>query len=131
MKIHEPPMTFKSADAASEWDAGLAKNDDDYGRAVYVYASEWATLMEREIPEKGSLSDLKPERIRALCHDADDEGITGFMYGCAMAMLAAWWVHGEELRQWHNLDTQIGTEGEAANASGGVLNPALLNIETT
>jgi len=33
-----------------------------------------------------------------------------------------------ELRQWHNLKTQIKDEGEKANASGGVLNPALLTI---
>jgi len=32
------------------------------------------------------------------------------------------------LRKWHNIKTQIGNEGEKANASGGVLNPALLNI---
>ncbi|MDA8315367.1 MAG: hypothetical protein M0010_09365 [Actinomycetota bacterium] len=46
--------------------------------------------------------------------------------GAAVSVLASCWVHGEELRRWHNLDTQIGTEGEKANASGGVLNPALL-----
>ena len=43
-------------------------------------------------------------------------------------MLAQCWVHGEALRRWHNRDTQIGTEGDKANESGGVLNPALLTI---
>jgi hypothetical protein len=63
-------------------------------------------------------------------HDADVAGITGFMYGAAVAVLADCWEHGEELRRWHNLDSQIGNEGEKANESGSVLNPALLNIDT-
>ena len=61
-------------------------------------------------------------------HEADTEGITGFMYGCAVGALARFWVHGEALRKWHNLKTQLGHEGEKANETGGVLNPALLNI---
>lgn len=61
-------------------------------------------------------------------YSSHTEGITGFMYGCAVSALAHFWAHGEALRRWHNLDTQIGTEGEKANESGGVLNPALLNI---
>lgn len=65
---------------------------------------------------------------KAASHEADVEAITGFMYGCAVSILAKAWKHGDELRRWHNLDTQIGTEGEAANASGGTLNPALLTI---
>lgn len=36
--------------------------------------------------------------------------------------------HGEELRRWHNLDTQIGDEGEKANKGKGVLNPAIMKI---
>ena len=50
------------------------------------------------------------------------------MYGWAVAQIARVWAHGEALRRWHNLDTQIGNEGERANASGGTLNPALLNV---
>ena len=34
----------------------------------------------------------------------------------------------ERLRKWHNIDTQLGTEGEEANTGNGVLNPALLSI---
>jgi hypothetical protein len=68
------------------------------------------------------------EHASACSQAADDEGITGFMYGCAVGCLARAWVYGEALRRWHNKDTQIGTEGDKANASGGVLNPALLNI---
>ncbi len=59
---------------------------------------------------------------------ADIEGITGFMYGCAVSTLAVCWIHGEALRRWHNKDMQIGTEGDKANETGGVLNPALLSV---
>lgn len=59
---------------------------------------------------------------------ADTDGITGFMYGAAVSALAHFWVYGEELRRWHNKDVQIGNEGDIANETGGVLNPALLTI---
>jgi hypothetical protein len=55
--------------------------------------------------------------------------LIGFMYGVAVSMLAQCWKYGEQLRRWHNLDTQIEHEGERANAEGGTLNPALLNIQ--
>ena len=61
-------------------------------------------------------------------HSADTDGITGFMYGAAVSTLASSWKHGERLRCWHNLDTQLGNEGKRANESGGTLNPAILNI---
>lgn len=59
---------------------------------------------------------------------ANTDGITGFMYGCAVSGLAKFWKHGEQLRRWHNKDSQLGTEGDEANESGGVLNPAILTI---
>ena len=61
-------------------------------------------------------------------YEADIDGITGFMYGAAVSILSQCWKHGEELRRWHNLSTQIKDEGEKANDSGGVLNPAVLSI---
>lgn len=123
MKIHDPPMTF-APNMEPEWAAGLEKNSDPYGGAVYRYASEWATRMEAAIASGATVVECAKDAS----HEADDEGITGFMYGCAVSMLSRWWVHGEALRRWHNLDCQLGTEGEKANESGGVLNPALLNI---
>ena len=80
--------------------------------------------MEEGIGDGKKLEDI----AQATSHEADTEGITGFMYGCAVSLLSQAWKHGEELRRWHNLDTQIKDEGEKANESGGVLNPALLNI---
>ena len=54
------------------------------------------------------------ERLAAIaseCSYLADSGITGFMYGAAVSTLARVWIHGEALRLWHNLKTQIGDEG--------------------
>lgn len=115
----------------ADWDLGLKNNQDSYGAAIYRYAVAWADLMEKRIDSLSLESPSSPD-IGAIAkqasHDADTEGITGFMYGAAVSILSHAWIHGEALRRWHNLDTQLGTEGEKANDSGGVLNPALLNI---
>ena len=108
------------------WQAGVDANQDPYGAAGFRFAARWANFMEREMAAGKKLDDI----AEATSHEADDDGITGFMYGCAVGVLSKVWTHGEELRRWHNTDTQIGTEGDKANESGGVLNPALLNIKT-
>lgn len=100
------------------------KNDDSYGRTCFIYAEKWAELMEEAIESGQELKDIAED----LSYKANEEGITGFMYGVAVSILSFAWIHGEELRKWHNLDSQIGNEGEKANESGGVLNPALLSI---
>jgi len=112
-------MKIRDAEA---WKLGLANNQDPYGAAVYQYAETWANLMEARMAEGATLADI----AQSTSHEADTGGITGFMYGCAVATLAHCWEHGEELRRWHNLDTQVGNEGERANDAGTVLNPALL-----
>lgn len=116
--------TFSIKDAEF-WKKGLANNRDPYGFGVYRFAARWAHIMECEMGAGKKLQDA----AKAASHEADDEGITGFMYGCAVSVLSHVWEHGEELRRWHNLDTQIGSEGERANKDGGILNPALLRIE--
>jgi hypothetical protein len=105
-----------------------AKNDDPYGRACFLYAEAWADEMEKAVAAGRSVEDVAD----SLSHEVDRRpgfGITGFMYGMAVSILAKCWIHGETLRRWHNLKTQIGTEGEAANERGSVLNPALINVE--
>ena len=108
----------------AEWARGLENNTDPYGAAIYQYAERWADLMEARMAAGEALEAC----VKETSHQADAEGITGFMYGAAVATLSWAWEHGEELRKWHNIDTQIGAEGEAANESGGVLNPAILNL---
>jgi hypothetical protein len=116
-----PPIELRDEQL---WKESLAKNQDPYGAGVYRYAETWARMMQKRVAEGESVAFA----AQATRFVADKEGITGFMYGCAVSILAACWVHGEELRRWHNLDSQIGNEGEKANESGGVLNPAVLNI---
>lgn len=102
-----------------------AKNSDPYGGACVEFGEAWADLMEERMARGAAVEQIAD----VTSHEADKKfGITGFMYGCAVSALSHFWIHGEQLRQWHNLDTQIGTEGEEANRTGGVLNPAILKI---
>ncbi len=75
-----------------------AKNTDGYGSGVFRYAEKWANMMEEAIENGAKLEDV----AQKLSHDADTEGITGFMYGCAVSILSQCWVYGEELKVWHN-----------------------------
>lgn len=106
------------------WKKFVANNQDGYGGRVVRYAEEWARLMQTRLANGETI----PECAEELSRMADDDGITGYMYGCAVSVLAKAWKHGEALRRWHNKETQIGTEGDRANETGGVLNPALLSI---
>jgi hypothetical protein len=116
-------ISMSVADRAA-WDEFVAKNTDPYGAGVVKFAERWAKLMQVRMSDGAELKAIATQASR----DADNEGITGFMYGCAVSTLAQTWAHGEELRRWHNLDCQFGTEGERANETGGVLNPALLSV---
>ena len=117
-------MQFRNLE--DEWNQGFQNQEDEYGRAVYEYAEKWANLMEQKIQEGNFLEDIAKETS----HKADEGiGISGFMYGAAVSILSNAWIYGEKLRRWHNLETQIGDEGERANERGTTLNPALLNIQ--
>lgn len=107
-----------------EYEQYKAKNADPYGGRVVSYGEDWANLMERRMKNGEKIADIAGPTSR----EADTDGITGFMYGCAVQALAHFWEHGEALRLWHNLKSQIGKEGEKANESGGVLNPAVLKL---
>ena len=97
------------------------KNLDDYGRACFTYAERWAEMMEAVIAESDdSVQKVIADNADRLSHEADIEGITGFMYGCAVNILAQCWEYGEELRKWHN--KEWGYEGD------GVVNPAILTV---
>lgn len=99
-------------------------SDHPYSLGVVTYSERWAELMEARIERGEKIKDF----AEPTSTEADTEGITGFMYGCAVQALAEFWEHGEALRLWHNVKTQIGTEGDEANERGGVLNPAVLNL---
>lgn len=91
-------------------------SDDGYSYGVVKYMHWWANLMEVEMAKGKKLEDIAEKTSR----DADKEGITGFMYGCAVAALAAFWEYGEELRQWHN--------GKYGHHGDGVVNPVILTV---
>jgi hypothetical protein len=115
------PFAIRDPDA---WDKCVKDNSDPYGSCAVRFAARWANLMEQKIAEGAILEAIADDSS----HEANKEGITGFMYGCAVSILSQVWVHGEQLRRWHNLKTQFRDEGEKANETGGVLNPALLTI---
>lgn len=106
------------------WQSFAGNNKDPYGSRVVRYAEEWARLMQSRMASGQTI----PECANETSQLANDDGITGFMYGCAVGVLSKVWKHGESLRRWHNKETQIGTEGDRANESGGVLNPAMFSI---
>jgi hypothetical protein len=72
------------------WASWTDSNTDPYGKAVIDYAERWANLMEVGLAEGQSLADI----AGPTSHEADTEGITGFMYGMG----------GQRAR--HHLDTR-------------------------
>lgn len=107
------------------WEEGLQNNQDIYGKACYNYAMDWANTMEELMKQGKELEDIAKETSFQV---SEKHGITGFMYGMAVSILSSTWKYGEQLRQWHNLDIQIGNEGEKANKKGTVLNPAIIKL---
>lgn len=101
---------------AHEWAEAVGKNQDGYGHGVVD-----ATVLVCAGLDAGEAPDVA-------CKRCDSMGITGFMAGCMARWVSYFHPRGDEFRRWWNKDTQIGTEGDKANESGGVLNPAILNI---
>ena len=99
------------------WERFVTANNDPYGSGVVRYAERWANMMEQEMESGKSLIDIAD----ATSNKADTEGITGYMYGCAVSVLSQVWEHGEELRKWHN--KEYGYEGN------GTVNPAIITIK--
>jgi hypothetical protein len=108
---------FEPTDPAA-YDEYKRINADGYGGGVVKYGEAWAALMETRMDDGDSVAVAAESTQDA----ADYEGITGFMFGCAVQQLATWWKHGEALRVWHN-----GKHGVSADATG-VVNPAVLTI---
>ncbi len=97
------------------------KNSDSYSRACFTYAERWAEMLEKlivELPQSPQMIII--ENAEWTSHETDTEGITGFMYGCAVNILSQCWEYGEFLRKWHN--KEYGYDGD------GVVNPAILTV---
>lgn len=97
-------------------------NNDGYSRACFTYAERWANMLENliESSDEDAMTVIVNNADR-LSREADIEGITGFMYGCAVNILAQCWEYGEELRKWHNKEYNYNGDG--------VVNPAILTIK--
>ena len=111
----------------SAWDADYnANKDDGYGAAALSFANRFARFLETKINEglaQGkTIRQVFEESGDKMSHVADVEGITGFMYGCAVQCLVRCWLYGEDLRKWHNKSYGVDEE------SKGVVNPAILTI---
>ena len=91
-------------------------NKDGYGGGIFRFAEAWANMMEEKIHNGEKVKDIADQTS----HDADTEGITGYMYGAAVSILSKEWEYGEDLRRWHN--KKYDYEGD------GVVNPAILTI---
>lgn len=126
MKLREPEKweDFVKTNTLPAGDDGA-----DYSLCILRFTEQWADEMEKRLAAGGTVADHAKAAASVVNRRPDMEGgITGFMYGCAVAMLSVVWEHGEELRRWHNLDVQYGKEGEEANERGAVLNPAIIRI---
>lgn len=99
-----------------EWNNVKEINSDPYGKCAVDYAEGWARLMQVQIAHGKNLKDI----AELTSYQLSFYGITGFMYGAAVSMLSKCWIHGEELRKWHNKEYKH--EGE------GVVNPAILTL---
>ncbi len=113
-------MEISNIDA---WESGKEKNTDSYGAAIYEYAECWARLMQAEIKKRG-FERVDYVVMFGIAEETSLElgflGITGYMYGAAVSILSQCWVHGEELRKWHN--KEYGQDGD------GVVNPAVITL---
>lgn len=112
-KIGEIEFNCKNPEALQSFEDA---NKDGYGFGIMTYAKLWGRLMQYEIDKGAKLIDI----ATSTSHDADIEGITGFMYGAAVKVLSECWFYGEDLRKWHN--KEYGHLGE------GVVNPAVLSV---
>ena len=101
-----------------EWETAKANNRDPYGGQVVIATEAIGKALDDGLSVKEA-------------HDKmHGFGLTGFMAGCVAQWIAHFHPRGEEYRQWWNLENQIRDEGEKANKGKGVLNPALMTIET-
>ena len=107
------------------WNECVKNNDDPYGKCAVDVARR-----TMEILDNGEPFDTHELICRADKEVHGGQGsLTGFLAGAVASMVSECHERGEEFRSQWNVDNQCGDEGEKANESGGVLNPALLTID--
>jgi hypothetical protein len=122
-KVKGIEMEIVDQEGYDKWKAN--QKGDGYGLACFDYAEGWAKLMQKEFADR----DIEEPTVISMIAFAENcskqvdfMGITGFMYGAAVSILAHHWKHGEALRKWHN--KEFGQEN-----SDGVVNPAIFTIK--
>jgi len=99
-----------------EWVEVVNNNRDDYGYGVVK-----ATVAVGKALDLGKTCEQSEKEMNGF-------GITGFMAGCVAQWIAYFHPRGDEFRKWWNVKQQVSHEGEEANKSNGVLNPAILTV---
>ena len=97
---------------------------DPYSARVVSFGEDWAMLMEEQIANSNPIFECAESTSR----QADTDGITGYMYGAAVSALSKFWEYGDVLRAWHNRKYLTEEKAAVADASGGVVNPAIITI---
>ena len=91
---------YNFASGKAKWEQWVEINSHDcYSLGVVTYARRWAKYMQHLMTKHNKAIYQIADKAS---HVTDIEGITGFMYGCAVAMLSECWKYGEELRRWNN-----------------------------
>jgi hypothetical protein len=115
--------TIMAITKQKEWNECVEANKSSYGKACVDVARRVMEILDEES------GDFDTHKIlRRADKDVKAGGITGFMAGCVAQMVSQCHSRGEEFRKKWNCDNQIKDEGEKANESGGILNPAILEI---
>ena len=114
------------------WNVYVKTNTDPYGKCCVDVARRVMELLEEDLTplHEGYHPDINTPHglICKADTDIDGGGITGFMAGCVAQMVAKCHERGDEFRRVWNKENQINDEGDKANESGGVLNPALVTV---
>lgn len=113
-----------------EYEEYVKKATDPYSARVVSYAECWAQLLEIEIEKvfglgtivkTNDLEKLIMEKAKETADEADYDGITGYMYNCAVNILANFWEYGDCIRKWHN--ASLGYSGK------GTANSSILHVK--
>lgn len=93
-------LEFKDDEAKANWEKWVEVNsNDNYSFGVVKYARRWAKYMQHLMKKHNK---TLPEIAENASHVSDIEGVSGYMYGIAVAVLSKFWKYGKELRSWNN-----------------------------
>jgi len=101
------------------WDQGVELNsEDEYGMDIIEATKNAMKILDNE--DEFDIDDVM-NRVGGQ--------LSGFQAGIVSVGITECHSRGEEWRKAWNLREQIGNEGERYNREGGVINPAIMNIE--